>query len=143
MYIQYEDKNLHLNDKEVESCRRIIAKFIESVRDTAKDHLSPSYYFTLLLTGHIMFKEMLDDFDTELLEKVLNTLKTEEAKPMTWRIINGDVTVAEFSTNHSISLDDAIKRCEFEKLGKVNIDDPDYKYEGKEYWYDDLELIQI
>ena len=59
---------------------------------------------------------------------------------MNWVLKNGDEIIVGFGTSHSISLDDAINLCGFEKLKKENIDDADYKYNGKELWYDDLVL---
>ena len=59
---------------------------------------------------------------------------------MMWILRNRDEIIEEFSTSHSISLDDAIELCGFEELEKVNIFDPDYIYNGNELWYDDLLL---
>lgn len=57
---------------------------------------------------------------------------------MWWILKHGDEVIEEFGTSHSISLDDAINLCEFEKLHIG--DDADYIYKGKELWYDDLTL---
>jgi len=59
---------------------------------------------------------------------------------MIWVLKNGEEIIEEFATSHSISLEDAIELCGFEKLNTVHIDDPGYKYKGKELWYDDLSL---
>lgn len=59
---------------------------------------------------------------------------------MVWILKNGDEVIEEFGTSHSISLEDAIDLCGFENLEKVNIDDADYMYNGKELWYDDLSI---
>lgn len=49
--------------------------------------------------------------------------------------------IGEVITNHSISLDDAIDLLGAVRLEKVNSDDPDFLIDGKEIWYDDLEMV--
>ena len=48
--------------------------------------------------------------------------------------------VGEVITNHSISLDEALDLLGAEKLQIENPWDPDYLIDGKEIWYDDLEM---
>ena len=62
---------------------------------------------------------------------------------MKWRLCNQGETIVEFETTHSITFEEAIDMCGFEKLEKVNIDDPDCTYDGLEYWYDDMYLICV
>ena len=49
--------------------------------------------------------------------------------------------IGTVTTNHSISLDEAIDLLGMERLETVNSDDADLSYNGKEYWYDDLEIV--
>jgi hypothetical protein len=59
----------------------------------------------------------------------------------TW---NGE-HVAEFSTGHRISKDDAIKLCDGYYIGHVPPYDnhEDYRINGKDYYYDDLDLVMV
>ena len=62
---------------------------------------------------------------------------------MRWIIKANEEFVAEVITNHSITDDQAIELAGFEKLEKENFDDPDYKYNGKELWFDDLTVEPV
>lgn len=57
---------------------------------------------------------------------------------MKFIIKSNDEFVAEVITNHSITNEEAFKLAGFEELETENIDDPDYSFEGRELWYDDL-----
>lgn len=49
-------------------------------------------------------------------------------------------TVAEIITNHRITIDEALYCAGADKLEVENAGDPDYILNGKELWYDELEL---
>lgn len=55
---------------------------------------------------------------------------------------NTNEIIAEITTNHSMSLDEAINLAG-EFIPMENIDDPNVLISGKEYWYDDLDLINF
>lgn len=57
------------------------------------------------------------------------------------KIINKNTqeVIAEITTNHSMSLDEALDLVA-EPLEKENPWDPDYQINGQEIWYDDCEI---
>lgn len=59
---------------------------------------------------------------------------------MIWNLYHEGELIEQFSTNHSISLQDAIELCGFIPNEKHNIDEADYIYNGVEIWLDCLEL---
>ena len=55
---------------------------------------------------------------------------------------NTNEIITEITTNHSMSLDEAVNLAG-EFIPMENIDDPNVLISGKEYWYDDLDLISF
>lgn len=59
-----------------------------------------------------------------------------------WAIYNGEERIGDVRTNHSISDDQAYRLLGMEdNENKVNPDDADLIYNGKEYWLDDLSVV--
>lgn len=59
------------------------------------------------------------------------------------KIINKNTqeVIAEITTNHSMSLDEALEFVADEILEKENPWDADYIINGKEIWYDDCDMV--
>ena len=74
MKITLQGKEAALNNAEVKSAKRIVARFMKQVETSAKSQQRPTYYFTVLLIMHIMAQDAIDSMGIENFTKVLNAL---------------------------------------------------------------------
>lgn len=78
MKLTVNNIQMEFNDREVKSCKRVVSNFIDMVRESADNNLSPTYYFTFLLIMHLMSQSLIDEFDAKTMASIINRLKVEE-----------------------------------------------------------------
>lgn len=74
MTYKINGKSIKLNRAEVKTSKRILAKYLKRIEDSAKEHHLPTFFFTFLIVAHVMTQEALDNMDPENLAMIMNTL---------------------------------------------------------------------
>lgn len=80
MKITVKGRELHLDNREVKSAKRVVTRFMEGVNRTSKSQQQPTYYFTVLLMMHILSQDAIDHMDINSLAKVMNTFQAVRDK---------------------------------------------------------------
>lgn len=99
------------------------------------------------VTAEIVAEEKAESEKVQAVEETEAEEAREEKEDntMTYNfvIINKETAekVGTVITNHSISLDEAIDLLGMVRLETVSVSDADLSYNGKEYWYDDLDIV--
>ena len=60
-----------------------------------------------------------------------------------WTICNNGTVIELLINNSSVTKDEALDLIGMEKLNKEHIDDPDYTFKGRDFWYDDLTVDNV
>ena len=78
MKIKIGDTTIKLNKREVASCKKIVSKFITVVQKETDDKKTPTYFFTMLIVMHVMSQSVLSEFDSAVIEEIIEKLHSNE-----------------------------------------------------------------
>ena len=78
MKIKIGDTTIKLNKREVASCKKIVSKFINVVQKETDDKKTPTYFFTMLIVMHVMSQSVLSEFDSAVIEEIIEKLHSNE-----------------------------------------------------------------
>lgn len=78
MKIKIGDTTIKLNNREVASCKKIVSKFINAVQKETDDKKTPTYFFTMLIVMHVMSQSVLSEFDSAVIEEIIEKLHSNE-----------------------------------------------------------------
>lgn len=78
MKIKIGDTTIKLNNREVASCKKIVSKFINVVQKETDDKKTPTYFFTMLIVMHVMSQSVLSEFDSAVIEEIIEKLHSNE-----------------------------------------------------------------
>ena len=78
MKIKIGDTTIKLNNREVTSCKKIVSKFINVVQKETDDKKTPTYFFTMLIVMHVMSQSVLSEFDSAVIEEIIEKLHSNE-----------------------------------------------------------------
>lgn len=78
MKIEINGTMIHLNNREVASCKKIVSKFIDMVMKETDEKHAPTYFFTMLIIMHIMSQNILSEFDSKVLAEIIEKLRYDK-----------------------------------------------------------------
>ena len=78
MRINVLGKEMKLNKSEVKMCREQIAHLTAQVLKASEAHDNYTYYYTFLIMMNIISGTLLEEFDPERLQLIMNVLNSAE-----------------------------------------------------------------
>lgn len=78
MRLTIKNKEIKLNKREVRSAKKIISNFLDKIKNSSRDNLCPTYYFTMLIVMHTMSQSLLNELNADTLRDIMEKLGTKE-----------------------------------------------------------------
>lgn len=74
MRLNVNGVEIKFDPDEVKATNRLVYEFLDSVRKVADENLAPTYWFTLLVSMHVISDQMLKDYDIENISMIMERL---------------------------------------------------------------------
>lgn len=84
MRIEIGDTTIQLPDKEVRSCRKVLANFMKTVRSESEQKGYYTYYFTLLFVMWMVSHQIITRMDPKLFADVMESLGGKKRGPLSF-----------------------------------------------------------
>ena len=67
-------KSITLNRKEVKAAKKMFARYLKIIKDSARKRHLPTFFFTFLIVANVMTQEALEELSPESLSLIMNEI---------------------------------------------------------------------
>lgn len=75
MIVHINEKEIHLNNKDVMASKKIVSKFLKTIENASRRSNNVAFYITVLIVMHMMSQELLDCLPPEDLKKFMSVFE--------------------------------------------------------------------